>query len=152
MTTALAPTIAALPLRLQAKIRLEPPPADPCAANGVSLAPDLMLSYTAARSDGLGPSVYVARADGSRPAEMVRGGLAASVDPLFEECAPLRVLRMPTEPVVRTRKLPRGLEPVLSAPDAGGLPRALDIRAVRVQGISLAGMLNARLCRSRDIE
>jgi TolB protein len=40
-----------------------------------------MVSYTAARSDGLGASVYVARADGSGAAEMVRGGLAASWSP-----------------------------------------------------------------------
>jgi WD40 repeat protein len=57
------------------------PPADPCAPDGVSLAPDLMLSYTGARSDGAGSSTYVVRADGSGQAEMVRGGLAASWSP-----------------------------------------------------------------------
>ncbi len=57
------------------------PPAEPCTDPAVSLAPDLMLGYTAQRSDGLGASVYVVRADGTGPAELVQGARAASWSP-----------------------------------------------------------------------
>ncbi|MEP7358943.1 MAG: hypothetical protein ABI847_16965, partial [Anaerolineales bacterium] len=75
--TAEAPTQPAVPTTAA----VLPPPADPCAPTSISLAPDLMISYSAARSDGVGSSVYVARADGSQAAEMVHGGLAASWSP-----------------------------------------------------------------------
>jgi hypothetical protein len=48
----------------------------------VALANEISLSYTAARTDGLGSSVYVARADGSGVIEFVHGALAPSCRPM----------------------------------------------------------------------
>lgn len=77
-TSTLPPTATPPPTALPT---LAPPPADPCAPSGVDLAKAISLSYTAARGDGLGASIYVARADGSQTAEFVQGGLAPSWSP-----------------------------------------------------------------------
>lgn len=77
-TSTLPPTATPPPTALPT---LAPPPADPCQPSGVALAAEMSLSYTAARSDGLGTSIYMARADGSGPAEFVRGARAASWSP-----------------------------------------------------------------------
>ncbi|MCC6188088.1 MAG: PD40 domain-containing protein, partial [Anaerolineales bacterium] len=83
-TSTLPPTATPPPTALPT---LAPPPADACAPSGVALAEAISLSYTAARGDGLGTSIYVARADGSQAAEFVLGALAPSWSPDGQQLA-----------------------------------------------------------------
>jgi Tol biopolymer transport system component len=93
-------------------------PAEPCTEAGVSLAPDLMLAYTGPRSDGLGASVYVVRADGTQPAEFVQGARAASWSPNGQRLAYLTETGDAAEPYTLHLIWDDGSNEVVAALDA----------------------------------